>query len=175
MHFSFGRPQQTQQTCMWLKKKTSPSPIYCTHMRLIIDWLFDTIKASAMKDVHLVRFAHSCKNFLQAHEKSQKLPGWRTFAFIAIFRCSLSHLQKLRELREITGWAIFHDTWHFRFFFLSRWRLIRNPVAVLTNLCSWNCEKSPVRRFFAVLAIFAILFHVNDYKVESQLQTIFRS
>lgn len=72
-----------------------------------------------MKDVHLARFAHSCKNFLQAHEKSQKLPGWRTFAFIAIFRCSLSHLQNLRELREITGWAIFHDTWHFRFFFVT--------------------------------------------------------
>lgn len=70
-----------------------------------------------MKDVHLVRFAHSCKTFLQAHEKSQQLPGWRTFAFIVIFRCSLSHLQNLRELREITGWAIFHDTWHFRFFF----------------------------------------------------------
>ena len=46
-----------------------------------------------MKDVHLVKFAHSCKNFLQAHEKSQKLPGWRIFAFIAIFRSSLFNLQ----------------------------------------------------------------------------------
>lgn len=129
------------------KKKTSPSPIYCTHMRLIIDWLFpcywyfDTIKASAMKDVHLVRFAHSCKNFLQAHEKSQQLPGWRTFAFIAIFRCSLSHLQNLRELREITGWAIFHDTWHFRFFFWSRWRLIRNPVADFNKFMQLKLRK----------------------------------
>lgn len=51
-----------------------------------------------MKDVHLVRFAHSCKNVLQAHEKSRKLPGWRTFAFIAIFRCSLSHLQKFARI-----------------------------------------------------------------------------
>ena len=89
-------------------------------MRLIIDWLFDTIKASAMKDVHLVRFAHSCKNVLQAHEKSQKLPGWRIFAFITISRSSLYNLQNLRELREITGRAIFHDTWHFRFLFLAR-------------------------------------------------------
>lgn len=66
----------------------------------------------------MCRFPHSCKNFLQAHEKSLKLPGWRIFAFIAIFRCSLSHLQNLRELREITGWAIFHDTWDFRIFFV---------------------------------------------------------
>ena len=99
------------------KKKTSPSPIYCTHMRLIIDWLFDTIKASAMKDVHLVRFAHSCKNFLQAHEKSQQLPGWHSLRFSAV----LSLICKTcANCEKSQGGQFFKILGISAFFFLSR-------------------------------------------------------
>lgn len=120
-------------------------------MRLIIDWLFpcywyfDTIKASAM----MSRFAHSCKNFSQAHEKSQKLPGWRIFAFIAIFRSSLSHLQNLRELREITGWAIFHDTWDFRIFFFVTLKTNSKSSGGFYQICAAEIAKNRQRDDFS--------------------------
>ena len=44
-----------------------------------------------------------------------------------------------------------------------------------TKFAQLKLRKIAKQTIFAVLPIFAILFHVNDYKVESQLQTIFRS
>ena len=58
-----------------------------------------------------------CTQLQKFFASTRKIATTARLAFIAIFRCSLSHLQNVRELWEITGWAIFQDTWHFRFFF----------------------------------------------------------
>ena len=60
-----------------------------------------------------------CTQLQKFFASTRKIATTARLAFIAIFRCSLSHLQNLHELREITGWAIFQDTWHFRFFFVT--------------------------------------------------------
>ena len=82
------------------------------------------------------------------------------FAFIVIFRCFLSVCEKAKGGRFLS--ILFY------IFFCHAKNYFEIPqLQILPNFRPWSCEKSPARRFFAVLVIFAVLFHVNDYKVES--------
>ena len=104
--------------------------------------------------------------------KTARLANLRIHCDFPLFSLSFAKFARIARNHRVGDFSRYLGFLHF---FLPCWRQIRNPVADFTKFAQLKLRKIAKQTIFAVLAIFAILFHVNDYKVESQLQTIFRS
>lgn len=103
--------------CNFKKKNSTLSNLLYTdtpHNRPAVSLL---LIFSYNKSVCNVQVCTQLQKFFASTRKLAKTARLANFRIHCDFR-SLSHLQNLRELREITRWAIFHETWDFRIFFL---------------------------------------------------------
>lgn len=111
------------------------------------------------------RFVHSCKNFSQAHENSQKLPGWRIFAFTAIFVLSLI-CKICANCEKSQGGRFFTKLGIFAFFFIVMLKTNSKSSCGFYQICAAeiakNRQPNDFSRYLRFLPFFFMLMIIKS-------------
>lgn len=118
------------------------------------------------KSVCNVQVCTQLQKFFASTRKLAKTARLANFRTHCDFRSSRSHLQNLRELREITRWAIFHDTWDFRIFFFVMLKTNSKSSCGFYQICAAeiakNRQPNDFSRYLRFLPFFFMLMIIKS-------------